>query len=147
MKPIQFFSHNKTISSLLQLTLDVKGAHSLQCQDPPERLPYYYQGPVLIDDDATVLYILPILQYLEDRFPGNPLFAPEPKVKAQMLMLTHGLLVDKANNQSAVDFLLDRQTKFLFGDQPTIVDITVASLTGDQKFTNLIRKTAEKNKW
>lgn len=131
MKPIQFYSNNPILQRLLQLTLDLKEADSIQLAEPPAKLPYYYQGPVLIDDDVTILYLLPILDYIEARLPGTPIFSTDPKIKAQTMMFVHGLLVDKANQNEVIKYLQSGKGPFAFSDDPNIVDITIAAITQD----------------
>lgn len=133
MRPIQYYAHNAQIGRLIKLVLDAKRLKSFQVADQPRDIPFYYQGPVIVDGDITVMHLATILCYLDERFPEYPLIPNDPKLRAWTLMTTMALNLDTANQTEAIKELKRHTSKFIFGKELSLLDLVLGSIDQDQQ--------------
>ena len=79
--------------------------------------------PSLRDRDLHVVAHWPMVQYLQERYPGEPLLPVDPKIRAQIRQICW--LVRRAKNsfvQDAED-MMGHDNTFVAGDEFTLADV------------------------
>jgi len=83
------------------------------------RPPYYIDGEVLIYDKAT------LVQFLQERYPGEQLMPPDPVSRAQIRQVCTLLSEPDVDIFSEVEEILNTGSEYLAGREFTLLDIYV----------------------
>ena len=90
------------------------------------RAPYYEDGDVLIYDHQT------LVQFLQERYPGEQLLPVDPISRAQIRQACMLILdPDTIDLMTEVEALFDTGSKYAAGEQFTLLDIYVGSFLND----------------
>lgn len=85
----------------------------------PLKAPYYLDGDVLIYDLPT------LIQFLQERYPGEQLMPPDPVARAQVRQACTLIGAPDVDTFAEVEACLDTGSKYIAGDQFTLLDIYV----------------------
>jgi len=128
---VLWHAHGTKEGKLVQLAMQAKGlTYLVNTESPQDR-----DGPVLSDHGTRVVGLIPILEFLNDKYPEPSLIFTDPSQKALVRMFLHRVLFggsyEKINIAEKTlrelrPYIMAR--KFFLGDQPCLVDLALSPL-------------------
>ncbi len=121
MKPIIVVDH--TAESFLVHWLVLEKECPIEVVTPPPvaermiRAPYYEDGEVLLYDHAT------LIQFLQERYPGEQLLPAAPVSRAQIRQACTYVNEPDVDVFSEIEAIMDTGSLYAAGDQFTLLDI------------------------
>ena len=94
------------------------------------RAPYYEEGEVLLYDHAT------LIQFLQERYPGEQLLPADPIVRAQIRQACTLIGEPDIDLISEINLVLDENTDFMAGDSFTLLDIYIGTWMAEHVVDN-----------
>lgn len=79
--------------------------------------------PYMQDRDLNLVEHEPLVQYLQERYPGDPLLPADPKIRAQIRQICTLIRRGLKDFVGQLDEMLSHDNPFLTGDQFTLADI------------------------
>ncbi len=96
------------------------------------RAPYYEEGEVLIYDHAT------LIQFLQERYPGEQLLPADPIVRAQIRQACTLIGEPDIDLISEIILVLHEGTDYMAGDSFTLLDIYIGTWLAEYVIDNEI---------
>ena len=96
----------------------------------PVKAPYYLDGDVLIYDRAT------LVQFLQERYPGEQLLPADPVSRAQIRQACSLLGEPDVDLISEIEAILDTGSEFMTGREFTLLDIYIGTWLSEYVLEN-----------
>ena len=137
LKPIIIYSKNPLVKNVLVTLCKLKKLKYSIDLNNTIKLAKSYNGPAIVDGDITIYYFSQIIQYLEQRRKIPAALPHDPKTYALTMIITMELLSNPHNHQKTIDEAIKTKNPFIT-DEPTILDIAIATITSDSTYTQQI---------
>ena len=99
---------------------------------PLAQTPYYQDGDILIYDHAT------LVQFLQERYPGEQLLPPDPVSRAQIRQACTLINEPDVDLISEINAILDTGSDYMAGPDFTLLDIYVGTWLSEYVLSNNI---------
>lgn len=99
------------------------------------RAPYYEDGEVLLYDHAT------LIQFLQERYPGEQLLPADPIVRAQIRQACTLIGEPDIDLISEIELVLNEGTDYMAGDSFTLLDIYIGTWLAEHAVDNVLSRT------